>query len=273
LQDAPLGGAWFDNLDSQRALARFDMQADGWMAGQDRRLGALTVGAALAQTEGYAHHEERFDREHNRQLEAQFYASYDLGRGYLLGSLALGRMQRWAYRDVLLGSDAFRVGSDQTQRYASAGMQAGLPVNIGEGRITPYIGVQNLQLERDAFSEAGAVGFGLSADASSMRVRQALLGARYSTQWSAGATQWDLQARAEWQRLLSQSGGDIQARFTALDVWSPIPGGVLDRDVGVLGFGIGTWLRPNSRVSFDVDARHDLGGTWTQAMLNWTTAF
>jgi len=268
-----LGGAWFDNLDSQRALARFDMQADGWMAGQDRRLGALTVGAALAQTEGYAHHEERFDREHNRQLEAQFYASYDLGRGYLLGSLALGRMQRWAYRDVLLGSDAFRVGSDQTQRYASVGMQAGLPVNIGEGRITPYIGVQNLQLERDAFSEAGAVGFGLSADASSMRVSQALLGARYSTQWSAGATRWDLQARAEWQRLLSQSGGDIQARFTALDVWSPILGGVLDRDVGVLGLGIGTWLRPNSRLSFDVDARHDQGETWTQAMLNWATAF
>ena len=273
LQDAPAGGAWFDNLDSQRALARFDMQADGWMAGQDHRFGALTLGAALAQTEGYAHHEQRFDREHNRQLEAQFYASYDLGQGYLLGSLAVGRMQRWTRRDVLLGVDAFRVGTDYAQRYASLGMQAGLPMRVGEGRITPYVGVQNLQLERDGFSEAGAVGFGLSSDASSMRVSQALLGARYATQWSLGSAQWDLQARAEWQRLLSQSGGDIQARFTALDVWSPILGGTLDRDVGVLGFGIGTWLRHNSRLSLDLDARRDQGETWTQAMVNWTTAF
>jgi len=268
-----MGGAWFDDLDSQRALARFDMQADGWMAGQDRRMGALTVGAALAQTEGYAHHEQRFDREHNRQLEAQFYASYDLGRGYLLGSLAVGRMQRWTRRDVVLGTDAFRTGADYAQRYASVGMQAGLPVHVGEGRITPYVGVQNLQLERDGFSEAGAVGFGLTTEGSAMRVSQALLGARYSTQWSVGATQWDLQARAEWQRLLSQSGGDIQARFTGLDVWSPILGGALDRDVGVLGFGIGTWLRHGSRLSLDVDARRDQGDTWTQAMLNWSTAF
>jgi len=271
---APLmGGAWFDDLDSQRALARFDMQADGWMAGQDVRLGALTVGAALAQTEGYAHHEQRFDREHNRQLEAQFYASRDVGRGYVLGSLAVGRMQRWTRRDVLLGTEAFRTGADYAQRYASVGLQAGLPVQVGPGRITPYVGLQNLQLERDGFSEAGAAGFGLSADASSMRVSQALLGARYATQWNVGSAQWDLQARAEWQRLLSQSGGDIQARFTALDVWSPILGGALDRDVGVLGFGIGTWLRHGSRLSLDVDARHDQGETWTQAMLNWSTAF
>ncbi|BDU17102.1 autotransporter serine protease [Lysobacter auxotrophicus] len=273
LQEAPLGGAWFDDLDSQRALARFDMQAEGWMAGQDRRLGALTVGAALAQTEGWAHHEQRFDREHNRQLEAQFYASYDLGQGYLLGSLAVGRMQRWTRRDVLLGVDAFRLGTDYAQRYASVGMQAGLPMHVGEGRITPYVGVQNLQLERDGFSENGASGFGLSADGSSMRVSQALLGARYATQWSIGSAQWDLQARMEWQRLLSQSGGDVQARFTALDVWSPIVGGALDRDVGVLGFGVGTWLRNGSRLSLDLDARNDHGQTWTQAMLNWSAGF
>ncbi len=273
LQDAPTGGAWFDNLDSQRAMARFDMQSDGWMAGQDRRMGALTFGAALAQTEGYAHHDQRFDREHNRQIEAQFYASYDLGQGYLLGSLAVGRMQRWTRRDVLLGADAFRIGTDYAQRYASAGVQAGLPVRVGNGRITPYVGVQNLQLERDGFNEQGAFGFGLSASDSSLRVSQALLGARYTTAWSVGASTWDLHGRMEWQRLLSQSGGDIEARFTAFDVWSPILGGALDRDVGVLGLGVGTWLRGGSRLSLDLDARRDQSDTWTQAMLNWSTAF
>ncbi|WP_342315688.1 S8 family serine peptidase [Lysobacter sp. FW306-1B-D06B] len=273
LQDAPMGGAWFDNLDSQRALSRFDMQSDGWMAGQDRRFGDLTVGAALAQTEGYAHHDQRFDREHNRQLEAQFYASYDLGQGYLLGSLAVGRMQRWTRRDVLLGADAFRIGTDYAQRYASVGVQAGLPVRVGQGRITPYVGVQNLQLERDGFSEQGAYGFGLSTNDSTLRVTQALLGARYATGWNVGSSEWDLQARMEWQRGLSQSGNDLHARFTAVDLWSPIPGSALDRNVGVLGLGIGTWLRGGSRLSLDLDARRDQGETWSQAMLNWTTAF
>jgi uncharacterized protein with beta-barrel porin domain len=182
-------------------------------------------------------------------------------------------MQRWTRRDVLLGVDAFRIGTDYAQRYASVGVQAGLPMRVGNGRVTPYFGVQNLQLERDGFSEQGAFGFGLSTADSSLRVSQALLGARYSTGWSVGASQWDLQARAEWQRLLSQSGDDIQARFTAMDVWSPILGGALDRDVGVLGMSVGTWLRGGSRLGFDVDVRHDQGDTWTQAMLNWSTAF
>ncbi len=85
---------------------------DGWMIGQDRRLGdRLTVGMALARDRGLRPPRPAFDREHNRQAEAQFYGSYDLGRGYLLGSLALGRMQRWTQRDMLLGDESFRVDS------------------------------------------------------------------------------------------------------------------------------------------------------------------
>ncbi len=106
-----------------------------------------------------------------------------------------------------------------------------------------------------------------------MTLSQALLGARFTDDWSVGSSLWDLQGRAEWQRLLSQSGGDIDARFTALDVWSPIVGEALDRDVGVFGLSLGTWLRGGSRMGFDVDVRHDQGDTWTQAMLNWSTAF
>lgn len=272
--DAPSGGAWYDQLTAQRAISRFDLDASGWVVGQDRRHGErLTLGAALSQTDAYAHHDQRYDREFNRQLEAQFYAAYDLGAGYLLGSLSMGNMQRWTQRDVLLGEQAFRIRTDYADRYASANVQAGIPFRIGNGRLTPYAGMQSLRLERDGFSEDGAVGFGLSTSDSSMTVSQALLGARYATGWRAGSTQWDLHARLEWQRLLSQSGGDIDARFTALDVWSPILGNAIGRDVGVFGFGVGTWLRGGSRLSFDLDARHDQGETWSRAMVNWTTAW
>jgi outer membrane autotransporter protein len=258
----------------QRATSNFDIDATGWMMGQDRRHGErLTVGAALSTTEGYAHHDLRYDRERNRQIEAQFYATYDLGRGYLLGSLAMGRMQRWTQRDILLGGEAFRTQTDYADRYASASVQAGLPLDVGNGRVTPYAGVQSLKFDRDGFSEEGGLGFGLSTASSSMTVNQALLGARYATGWNAGSSRWDLQARMEWQRLLSQDGGDIEARFTALDVWSPILGQAIDRDVGVFGLGIGTTLRRGGRLGFDVDARHDQGETWTRAMLSWSQAW
>ncbi|HEY0502646.1 MAG TPA: S8 family serine peptidase [Lysobacter sp.] len=271
LQGDSAGGAWFDDLSSQRAVSNFDIDATGWMIGQDRRHGdRLVIGTALSTTDGYATHDQRHDRERNRQIEAQFYATYDLGRGYLLGSLAVGRMQRWTQRDIVLGTESFRTDTDYADRYASAGVQAGIGFDVGNGRLTPYTGVQSLRLDRDGFSEAGALGFGLTAESSSMTVNQALSGVRYATGWRAGSSLWDLQARAEWQRLLSQSGGDIDARFTAIDVWSPIIGQAIDRDVGVLGLGIGTWLRDGSRVGLDLDARHDQGETWSRAMLRWS---
>lgn len=271
LQAAHVAGAWADDLKAQRAMSRFDIDADGWMLGQDHRFGdRLTVGMALSETKGYAHHDLRADREHNRQAEGQLYGAYDLGRGYLLGSVALGRMQRWTQRDILLGAESFRVDADYAQRYATVGLQAGLPVSVGNGRITPYAGVQSLQLDRDGFSEQGAAGFGLSTSASTMKLSQALLGARFAYDWSTGASLWSLQGRAEWQRLLSQSGGDIDARFTALDVWSPIVGETLDRDVGVVGFSLGTRLRRAGRLSFDIDAQHMQDQIWTRAMATWS---
>ena len=175
-----MAGTWSDELQSQRALARFDIDADGWMLGQDRRLGdRLTVGMALSETEGYAHHDLRFDREHNRQAEAQLYGAYDLGRGYLLGSVALGRMQRWTQRDILLGADVV----PRRRRLCASlrhGRRPGRPARCASvaARITPYAGVQALQLDRDGFSEHGAAGFGLSTTASTMTPEPGLLGAR-----------------------------------------------------------------------------------------------
>ncbi len=274
LQSAPVAGAWTGQMKAQRAMSNFDIDADGWMLGQDHRVGdRLTVGMALSETEGYAHHDLRADRERNRQAEAQLYGAYDLGRGYLLGSLALGRMQRWTQRDILLGADAFRVDADYAHRYATVGLQAGLPVAVGRGRITPYAGVQSLQLDRDGFSEAGAAGFGLSTGASTMTLSQALFGARFAYDWSVGASLWSLQGRAEWQRLLSQTGGDINARFTALDVWTPIAGEALDRDVGVVGLSLGTQWRRAGRLSLDIDAQHMQDQAWTRAMATWSVGF
>ncbi len=271
---APVAGSWADGINAQRAMSHFDVDAGGWMLGQDRRFGErLTVGMALSESDGYAYHELRYDRARNRQVEGQFYAAYDLGRGYLMGSVALGRLQRWIQRDVLLAADSFRIETDYADRYATAGVQAGLPLIVGRGRITPYAGLQTLQLDRGAFSEQGAAGFGLSTSGSTMTLNQAMLGARATYDWPIGSALWRLQGRAEWQHPLSQSGDDIAARFTALDQWSPIPGAAVDRNVGVLGVGLATQLRSIGWIGLDIDARHDQGQTWSRAMLTWSTGF
>ncbi|UNK49512.1 S8 family serine peptidase [Lysobacter sp. S4-A87] len=273
LQLAPASGAWVEGLSAQRAVSHFDADAYGWTLGQDRRFGErLTLGTALAQTEGHTDHDLRYDSARNRLVEGQFYAAYDLGRAYLMGSLALGRMQSWTRRDVLLGAQSFLVDADYAHRYATAGAQVGLPLAVGAGRIVPYVGVQALQLQRDGFSEPGAAGFGLSTSDSTTKLSQGLLGARVAWDWLSGSTLWSLQGRVEWQRLLSGSGGDIQARFSALDVWSPIrseaPG-----DARVLGFGLGARLRHAGRIGLDIDARHDQDGLWASGMLTWSVGY
>ena len=56
--------------------------------------------------------------------------------------------------------------------------------------------------------------------------------------WSLHGVRMQLSGRAEWLRTLSQSGTDIDARFNAIDVWSPIPGQPLSSEAAIFGFGL-----------------------------------
>lgn len=271
----PVDGAWADRLDLQRvAGGRFDMDGDGWIIGHDRRLRPnLSVGMALGQSDGYAHHEQRRDRERNRQFQGQLYSAWNQNGHYLFGQVAFGRMERRLQRDILLGDYDFNVDSDYANRYLTLGLQAGHRFTFANGTVTPYVGAQALQLDRDGFSEPGAAGFGLSARSSSLSARQWLVGARMEREWRMGATVAVLSGRAEWQRAWSQSGGDIQARFTALDVWSPIVGGTLSPETGVLGIGLSLHSPRAGVFSMDLDGRHEFGRSYARAFARWTFGF
>src|SRR5690606_29513899 len=137
------------------------------------------------------------------------------------------------------------------------------------GTLPPDVGAETLQMDRDGFSEQGAVGFGLTTGASTLDATRALVGARLQRQWQWGGLRFDVLGRLEWQRLLSQSGNFIDARFTGMDVWSPITGGGLQKEASVLGFGLRSDL-PLGRLGFDLDARNEGGRTWAGAYANWT---
>lgn len=273
LQGHALSGAWSDRIDGKRGWSAFDVDASGWMLGVDQARNGLTLGAAVSETDGYAWHSDRADSERNRQVEGQMYAAWDLDGGYVFGSAAFGHMQRWMRREIALGEAQYRVSSDYTHRYGNLALQAGRRFAFGDSTLTPYIGAQALQLDRDGFSEQGAAGFGLTSAAGSMRANQAILGTRFGREWLGATARWDLQGRLEWQHLLSQSGQAVEARFTAMDAWAPIVGDGLDRDVGVFGLSLGAGLGRAGRLSFDLDSRYSGGQSWTGAQASWTVGF
>ncbi|MGN7919740.1 S8 family serine peptidase [Lysobacter sp. 22409] len=270
----PSDGAWADRIDAQRATAgRFDLDANGWIVGHDRRQGELRYGAALSETDGYARHELRRDRERNRQIEGQFYAAWSRGGHYLLGRAALGRMDRHLEREVMLGAADFGVGTSYANRYLQLDAQLGHRFESANGMITPYVGVQSVRLDRSGFDEPGAAGFGLSAGDSTLSATQALVGARMQREWRIGSALLTLDGRAEWQRTLAQSGDFIDARFTALDVWSPIASEPLARDVGVFGLGLSTRFGRGSVLRFDFDQRRERGEDYLRAFATWSVPF
>lgn len=275
LRMTPGDGAWGERLSAQRsARSHMGIDANGWVLGQDRRYSdRFTFGSAFGETRSLAWHGLRRDHERNRQVEGQLYASWQFDGRYLLGRIALGRMQRHAQRDVLLGGAAFGVGTDYVNRYTAVDLQAGQRFGGAAGTFTPYVGLQSIRLERDGFTEEGAAGFGLSTQNSTMAASQALLGARFDRQWPIGAIRMNLHGRAEWQRPLSQSGADIAARFSAIDVWSPIHGETLARDIGVFGLGMDARFERAGLLRFGVDSRHDGGRSRMQANLSWVMGF
>jgi uncharacterized protein with beta-barrel porin domain len=270
-----LEGGWWDRLGGQRASqGHLSIDATGWVLGQDYRVtDGLTVGGALAETVGQGFRFDRGDRERNRQVEAQLYGQWQWDGGYLLARLSQGQMTRQTHRDILLGGAAFGVASDYDTRYTTLGLQLGRRFGEGDGGVTPYVGLQSMQLQRSGFTEQGAAGFGLSTQASAMAATQALTGIRFDRQWWTGAVRLGVSGRLEWQRTLSQSGNDIDARFTAIDAWSPILGETLSRDVGVVGLGIDARLPRMGVLRLGVDARREGARDWTQSQLSWAMGF
>ncbi|KIQ96006.1 serine protease [Lysobacter sp. A03] len=181
-------------------------------------------------------------------------------------------MDRSTQREIVLGSQSHGVAADYASRYSSFGVQAGHRFAMGAGTLTPYVGTETLQLDRDGFSEQGAVGFGLTTGDSQLDATRALAGVRMQQPWQLGGLKLTVQGRLEWQRLLSQSGSAIDARFTGMDAWSPITGSGLAKEATVLGFGLRSDL-PVGRLGFDLDARNENGRTWTGAYANWTVGF
>ena len=251
-------GAWYQALDDRQArglgLSAFDV--GGWLIGNEVALApGLTAGIAFGQVDASSARSALGDSSHDRQTHAQAYLGQRWDHGYALAQVGSGRYRRALRRQVYLGNAAYGVGADYDGTVTFGSIEAGLPLSWGKTVVTPYVGADYAVLSRDGFSEAGAGGFGLAAEASTASRTQALAGMRLERPFVWAGMALALSGRAEWQSVLSAEGFERQARFVGIDAWGLMPADDIGASGGLLGVSLDAQLRNRQNLSFGVDRR------------------
>ena len=276
---AALQGAWMRDLSRSGALQQagfsgMDYRMEGWMLGHDVRFGRDgLIGFAAMRMEGDGWMSELGDRARNRQTEAQVYAGWLRGHGYLRGALGAGQFDREIERNLQLGYRHEGVSTLQGGRYLFANAEGGYRFDAGALALTPYAGAQYASLRDRGFNEIGGGGFGLRADGWNLDRWQAHAGLRASREWAlSDGMRLTLDARGEWQRAYGGEGGML-ASFTGLEQWLPIGSMGLAQRGRLLGLGIGLDSRNGQWVRLDYSHRSSDRGQGGLVQLRYLRGF
>ncbi|NZA25622.1 S8 family serine peptidase, partial [Luteimonas sp. SJ-92] len=217
LVDRPaISGAWTQALGGagSASFGGGGYQLDGWMLGNDYRLGTSGVaGFAFGQTRADSTVSGGPERGRDRQAQGQVYGGWLHGNGYAMGQVGFGRYDRRIDRQLLLGNGQSAVQADYTGEFVSTSLEAGYRFSRGASSLTPYAGAEHARIESDGFHEQGASGFGLRTGAIASSRTQAIAGMRAAHAWRG----LDLRGYAEWQHTLSADGLQIDASFVGVD--------------------------------------------------------
>lgn len=253
-------GMWTQRLDNRGAMSRsgFDgigFQLGGWLVGNDYRIGSAgVVGFAFGQGAGMQQIQHGIDRNDSRYTEGTVYAASAGERWYTHGRLALGQVHQDVNRGLLLGRTFQGVWTRYQSRYQMANAEAGMQFSVGGLRLTPFAGMDYARVDRGAFEEEGAGGFGLRSDAHGLVRWQANMGVRATRQWNfGGGKRLDVGLHAQQRRVLAVNGESMQASFAGIEQWSPLLGIGLSRTSTLVGFGINASLSPRSALRFAYD--------------------
>ncbi|MDH5824813.1 S8 family serine peptidase [Luteimonas sp. RD2P54] len=266
------GGEWTQALGGagSGSFAGGDYQMDGWMLGNDYRLGGSGVaGLAFGQTRADSAVPGAAERGRDRQAQGQVYGGWLHGNGYAMGQLGVGRYDRRIDRQLLLGGDRSAVQADYAGTFASAGLEAGYRFGLGATSLTPYAGAEHARVESDGFHERGASGFGLRTGAIASSRTQAIAGLRAAHAWRG----LDLRGYAEWQHTLSADGLEVDASFVGVDAWSPLAGLQPARSGGLAGVAVDAWLSRDASLSFGYDQRFGPRGDARAVSLRYALGF
>lgn len=272
VQAAPrLRGAWQSALGEagQGSFAGNAADSRGWMAGQDLPLGSNgLMGVAFGETRSNGGSSFGGDRGRDRQAQAQLYAGWNLGRGYVLAQVGSGQFTRALDRQLLLGAGAYGVSARYGGRFSSASVEGGYRFGRAGASFTPYVGASSTRVDTDAFNELGGFGFGLRGEANRVQRSLMLAGIRGERGWG----RWTVRGHAEWQQRLDGADADWQASFVGVDAWAPLAGWNAPRGSALFGVALEWWWGRNGRLSLGFDQR--VGGEGArQAALRYSTGF
>jgi autotransporter-associated beta strand protein len=244
---------------------------EGWLVGNDRATpDGHVVGFAFGETRLQDWLGANRERSRDRQTQARFYAGRGNGDGYALAHMGFGRFDRDIQRSLYAGEDARRgvIGSYGGD-YASASFEAGRRHRVGDASLALYAGAEHARVRSGEFREWGDSGFALHAEAADMRRTQAFAGLRAGFDLRGAS----LRAHAEWQQVLSANGFEVQASFTGVDSWSPLPVSGAAESGGLFGLGIDAWLGRAASLSFGLDQRFGPRGNDRMASLRYVLGF
>ncbi|MCW5581823.1 MAG: S8 family serine peptidase [Luteimonas sp.] len=243
---------------------------DGWLLGREHGIGHTVAGFAF----GEARVDDRTggggERSRERQTMAEFYAGQRFGDGYTMARMGTGRFDRAIQRHLFAGNaERSGVSGAYAGGYATLAVEAGWRQQLAGVSLTPYLGAERSWLRSDAFEEVGGAGFGLRGEAGESSRTQAIAGLRAALDWRG--TQ--LRAYSEWQQTLAASGFDVQASFTGIDSWSPLPLADAARSGGLFGVGLDAPLTRRSALLLEVDQRFGPRGGERMASMRYVLGF
>jgi outer membrane autotransporter protein len=133
---------------------------------------------------------------------------------YAMGDLGYGRHQLNLDRTIDLGDAERHVSSERKLETLHAYAEAGLGIDFGGGRLTPFAAVAYATSASDGFIEKGSTGFELIGTPSHHQRSTSHAGLRYVRDWRWGGDRWmQLGFGAHYQYLLDESD-DMRAAFT-----------------------------------------------------------
>jgi uncharacterized protein with beta-barrel porin domain len=181
------------------------------MAGVDAPIAPhLEIGAALGRSHLDATLDGLAGRIDGALDTVAVYARVGRAQGvYLSGRASRGRLTANIERTALLGNTLQSLASNRTDTITAGTLELGNTL----GPWTPYADLTGIRLHQAAFTEAGAQGFGLTAQAQSHTADYLTAGLRYGTgfDWALGRS--SLSGWLAWQRLLSGANLGFEAAF------------------------------------------------------------
>ena len=260
LDQRVVAGAWLKTQSVGGDMGRsgfdgIDYQLNGWLVGNDRRVGDSGVaGFALGHSRGAQWLNLGADRDNTRDIESMLYAGWLRGSWYTEGRVGLGRFQQEVSRQLLLGYSRQTVATRYNGRYGVAHGESGLYLLQGAFRLQPFASVEYARIGRDGFAEQGGGGFGLRSGSQILDRWQGALGVRASRHWGfSHARALDVSARALWQTTLASHGDQFDASFVGLQQWQPLVGIGLSRYSSLLGVDLDATLSPRTKFTFGYD--------------------